>query len=251
MSKIKRFFKTDIFGQILLGKKLLMSILGLFTYPGLNWLNKLNIEGTEHLEHLKDKNVLFVSNHQTYFADVFAISHVFCSIKWRFKNKISNPLYLLSPRINTYFIAAEETMKAGLLTKIFSYAGCVSIKRTWREAGKDINRQVNFKDISNIGLALSEGWVITFPQGTTTAFAKGRRGTSHIIKKFQPVVVPVVIDGFGKAFYKKKFKLKNRRTRLSVKFKAPLTIDYQAKSDAILEQLMVAIEQSAEFQVNC
>ena len=244
------FFKRDIFGQVLLGKRLLMSVLGLFTYPSLSWFNKFKVEGTEHLENLEDKNVLFVSNHQTYFADVFALSHIFGSIKWKFKNKISNPIYLLSPRINTYFIAAEETMKAGVLTKIFSYAGCVSIKRTWREAGVDINRKVSFKDIGAIGSALSEGWVITFPQGTTTPFAKGRRGTSHIIKKFQPVVVPVVIDGFGTAFYKKKLKLKKRGTPLTVKFKAPLIINYQENSDVILEQLMMAIEQSAEFNKN-
>lgn len=208
----------------------------------------MKIEGTEHLENLENKNVLFVSNHQTYFADVFAMSHVFCSVKSRFRNSISNPLYLLTPRTNTYFIAAEETMKAGLLTKIFSYAGCVSIKRTWREAGQDINRKVNFMDISNIGKALSEGWVITFPQGTTTTFAKGRRGTSHIIKKFQPVVIPVVIDGFGKAFFKKKMKLRKRGASLNVRFKAPLIIDYKANSDSILEQLMDAIEQNPQFQ---
>ena len=135
-----------------------------------------------------------------------------------------------------------------MLTKIFSYAGCVSIQRTWREAGKDINRKVSYKDISNIGDALNEGWVITFPQGTTTPFAKGRRGTSHIIKKFQPVVIPIVIDGFGKTFYKKKFKLRKKGTTLNVKFKAPLSIDYQANSDSILEQLMIAIEQSSDFQ---
>ena len=243
-------FKRDIFGQVLIGKRLLLSVLAVFTYPNLYLFNKLKVEGTENLENLEDKNVLFVSNHQTYFADVFAISHVFGSIKWKFKNKISNPLYMLSPRINSYFIAAEETMNAGLLTKIFSYAGCISIKRTWRQAGQDVNRKVSFKDISNIGKALSEGWVITFPQGTTTPFAKGRRGTSHVIKKFQPIVVPVVIDGFGNAFYKKKFKLKKRRVPLSIKFKAPLLIDYQTDSDVILNQLMYAIEQSPEFQSN-
>ena len=45
-----------------------------------------------------------------------------------------------------------------------------------------------------------------------------------------------------------KLKLKKRGTQLSVKFKAPLVIDYQGNSDFILEQMMVAIEQSSQFQ---
>ena len=56
--------------------------------------------------------VLFVSNHQTYFADVIAYLHVFCSVKWNFRNDISNPVYLLNPVTNTSFIAAQETMKS-------------------------------------------------------------------------------------------------------------------------------------------
>ena len=48
--------------------------------------------------------------------------------------------------------------------------GSVSIERTWRESGKDVQRQVKMSDISNIGLALNDGWVITFPQGTTKPF---------------------------------------------------------------------------------
>ena len=225
-------------------------LIGIITYPRYSWLNKTKISGTEYLEKIGDKNILFVSNHQTYFADVIAMLHVFSSLKWHFKNKISNPIFLLQPRTNSYFIAAEETMKAGLLPKIFAYAGSVSIKRTWREAGVDVNRQVKMKDISNIGLALNDGWVITFPQGTTTPFVPGRRGTAHIIKKYKPIVVPVVIDGFRRAFDKKGLKLKKKGVELSVRFKAPLNIDYDADSDLIIKQLMVAIEQSEEFRFN-
>lgn len=248
LQKIERMFlKRDVFGHIKILKRLLISFIGILTFPRLNWLNKTEIEGTEFLENLPDNNVLFVSNHQTYFADVISILHVFCSIRWKFRNKITNPLYLLKPRTNTYFVAAEETMKAGILPKVFAYAGSVSIKRTWREAGQDINRKVEMKDISKIGDALKDGWVITFPQGTTKAFAPGRRGTMHIIKKYKPIVVPIVIDGFRRAFDKKGLKLKKKGVKLSIRFKAPMNIDYNEDSDLMLKKIMFAIEQSEEF----
>ena len=89
--------------------------------------------------------------------------------------------YLWNPKLNIYYVAAKETMKAGLLPRILAYAGSVSIERTWRQAGKSINRQVKMSDISNIGLALKDGWVITFPQGTTKPFRPVRKGTAHLI----------------------------------------------------------------------
>ena len=73
-------------------------------------------------------------------------------------DSIKNVGYLWNPKLNIYFIAAKETMKAGLLPRILAYAGSVSIERTWREAGKDIKRQVKMSDISNIGKALDDGW---------------------------------------------------------------------------------------------
>lgn len=241
-------FKKDVFGHNILLKKLLISAIGTFTYPGLNIFNKTTVTGKEILKKLPKKNVLFVSNHQTYFADVITMMHIFCSNKWGFKKNITNPLYLLNPKHDTFFVAAQETMKAGLLPKIFAYVGSISIKRTWREAGKEISRQVDLNDINNIGNALESGWVITFPQGTTKPFVEGRRGTAHIIKKYKPVVVPVVINGFRRAFDKKGLKLKKRNVNLSVKFKEPLTINYDADSDEILSKIMFAIEQSEEFK---
>ncbi len=240
--------KKDCLGHNIIIKKVLTFIVSVASYSRFAKINKLTIEGTENLKGLPLRNVLFVSNHQTYFADVMAIGHIISSTKSGHSNSIKNPFYLLRPISNLYYIAAEETMKAGWLPKLFAYLGSVSIKRTFREAGQDINRKVNFQDISNIGLALNDGWVITFPQGTTKAFAPGRRGTSHIIKKYQPIVVPVVINGFRRAFDKKGLVLKKRGVNLSVKFKAPLEIDYSSNSDALLKQVMFSIEQSEEFQ---
>mgnify|MGYP003386186498 CR=1 FL=1 len=147
-----------------------------------------------------------------------------------------------------YFIAAKETMSSGLLPKIMAYAGSVSIERTWRSKGEDINRQVKMSDVSKIGIALDDGWVVTFPQGTTTAFKPIRRGTAHIIKKYKPVVVPVVIDGFRRSFDKKGLKIKKRSVLQSMVIKEPLDIDYENEDVAdIITKIEYAIEQHPSF----
>lgn len=241
-------FQKDAFGYPLLFKRILIFAIGVITYPMFHWFNRTKISGMEHLIGLPKKGVLFVSNHQSYFMDVISMYYVFGSLKWGFMNTIKNPLFLINPRLRLYYIAAEETMKAGFMPKMLAYAGSVSIKRTWREAGQDVNKQVDLKDISKIGTALDDGWVITFPQGTTTPFIKGRRGTSHIIKKYQPIVVPVVIDGFRRAFAKKKLGMKKSGGTISIRFKKPLDINYEDSSDAILAQIMDAIEQSEKYK---
>jgi 1-acyl-sn-glycerol-3-phosphate acyltransferase len=143
-----------------------------------------------------------------------------------------------------YYVAAKETMRSGLLPRILAYAGSISIERTWRESGQDINRQVKMSDITNIGVALDDGWVITFPQGTTKPFKPVRKGTAHIIKKYKPIVIPIVIDGFRRSFDKKGLMIKKRGILQSMIIKEPLQIDYKNDSvEAILEQIQYAIEQ--------
>lgn len=241
-------FRRDSFGHLLWIKRILISSIGRFTWRRYVKDNNLTVEGTEFLENLPDRNVLFVSNHQTYFADVIAFLHVFCAVKNGQRNSIADSSYLRKPRTNSYFVAAEETMKKGLLPRIFAYVGSVSIQRTWKQGGEDVNRKVRMDDISNIGLALKDGWVINFPQGTTKPFVKGRRGVVLILKKYNPVVVPVVIDGFSRAFNKSGLKMKKKGVKLSVRFKAPMNIDLKKPADEILADLMDAIEQSEKFQ---
>ena len=210
--------------------------------------NQLHIEGSEIIKNLSDKNVLFISNHQTYFADVVAMFHVFnASLSGRIDN-IKNVGYLWSPKLNIYYVAAKETMKAGLIPRILAYAGSVSIERTWRESGKDVHRQVKMSDISNIGLALNDGWVITFPQGTTKPFEPVRKGTAHIIKHYKPVVVPIVIDGFRRSFDKKGLMIKKRGILQSMIIKNPLEFDYEKDTvENIMEKIEYAIEQHPSF----
>ena len=155
---------------------------------------------------------------------MIGISHVFCSARWGLKN-INLPIYLLSPRTKTFYIAAEETMNSGVLPKIFSYAGAVTVKRAWRSNGKDVQRSSDFRAPAKIKMALEYGWVITFPQGTTTLNAPVQKGAASLIKSYKPIVVPVKIDGFREAFGKKGLEFKKRGVELSVKFEAPIQFD--------------------------
>lgn len=230
-------------------KGIVYAVVGIFTYPGLNIINRLKIEGMEHLRNLPKSNVLFVSNHQTYFADVITFLHIFCALKWRKRNKLGVPYYLLSPFTRVRYVAAEETMKSSLISKLFTLAGAVTVKRTWRKDGTEVRRGLDPTDTRKIIRALERNWVITFPQGTTKPFALGRKGTAYIIKLQKPVVIPVVINGFWRAFDKKGLKLKKRGSRLSVRFKPPLQIDYNDSVDDILSQIMDAIEQSRQFML--
>ncbi|WP_282161122.1 lysophospholipid acyltransferase family protein [Ulvibacterium marinum] len=241
-------FKENPFGHILFLKKWLIRVMGLMTHSRYKGFNTLEIEGSEILRNLPETNVLFVSNHQTYFADVVAMFHVFnASLSGR-EDSLKNLGYLWNPKLNVYYVAAAETMKKNLLTKVFAYAGSISVERTWRSEGQDVKRQVKMSDISNIGKALTDGWVITFPQGTTTPWKPLRKGTAHIIKKYKPVVVPVVIDGFRRSFDKKGLRVKKKGILQSMVIKGPLEIDYENESaESIIEKLEYAIEQHPSF----
>ena len=100
-------------------KSLVYFIIGVFSYPGIAIINKIKITGTENIEHLPKRNVLFVSNHQTYFADVITMLHIFCAVKWRRKNKLGFPVYLLNPFTRVNFVAATETMRKSLIKQVF------------------------------------------------------------------------------------------------------------------------------------
>jgi len=230
-------------------RKLVYAIVGVFSYPGIALINKLKISGTEHIENLPTKNVLFVSNHQTYFADVITFLHIFCAVKWRKRNRLGIPYYLLNPFTSVYYVAAEETMKSSWISRLFTLAGALTVRRTWKKDGNETRRGLDPSDTRKIERALNGAWVITFPQGTTKPFAPGRKGTAYIIKHCKPTVVPVVIQGFWRAFNKKGLKFKKKGTQLSVRFKPPMQINYDASAEEILAQIMEAIEQSKEHML--
>ncbi len=241
-------FKRNPFGHILFLKKWLIRIMGGLTHRRYRGFNELKIEGSEIFKDLPDNGVLFVSNHQTYFADVVAMFHVFnASLSGR-TDSIKNVGYLWQPKMNLYYVAAKETMQAGLLARVLAYAGAITVERTWREKGKEVNRQVKMSDITNISRALEDGWVITFPQGTTKPFKPIRKGTAHIIRQYKPIVIPIVIDGFRRSFDKKGVVIKKKGILQSMVIKPPLDIDYENDSiDDIVEKLEYAIEQHSSF----
>ena len=243
MSKLLKTIKDS--GFI---KGMVYTVVGALSFPGLAILNKLQVNGMEKLKKLPKNKVLFVSNHQTYFAEVICFLHIFCAVSWRKKNGLGVPYYLLWPYTRVQFVSAEETMKKNWLSKIFALAGSIMIKRTWVDETRDVRKGLDPSDTRKISRALEKNWVITFPQGTTKQFVPGRKGTAFIIKHSKPLVVPVVITGFNRAFDKKGLKIIKKGTRLTVTFKDPMQINYDDPTEKILEDIMDAIEQSSKFK---
>jgi len=69
-----------------------------------------------------------------------------------------------------------------------------------------------------------------------------------IIKTYQPIVVPIVIDGFRRSFDKKGLRIKKKNIFQSFEVKKPLEIDYENESIAdIVEKIEYAIEQHPSF----
>ena len=231
------------FGDSRFAKALVYFTVGLFTYPGFMIFNKLKISGTEHLKGLPHHGVLFVSNHQTYFADVIAMLHIFSAVKWGKENRLGFPIYLLNPYTRINYVAATKTMKSSWLAKLFTRAGAITVQRTWNASAGESRKGLDVADTRQISSALQDNWVINFPQGTTTPFAPGRKGTAFIMRTLQPIVIPLVIDGFSTAFDKKGLKLRKTGTKLRVTFKAPLRYSATDDADTLMRQVMTAIEQ--------
>ena len=231
----------NIFGQYLIIKKATIRTIGVLTHKIFN-NKRFSIQGTSILNKIPKHNVLFISNHQTYFYDVIAMLHVFnASVNGR-RDSLKNILYLLKPKSNIYFIAALETMKASVISKILSYAGSILIKRTWREAGKEISRNIRGEDFDNIIKALNDGWVITFPRGTTDNSKPVRSGTAHIIKGTNPIVIPVKIDGFGDVFERNSLKIKNKTKPFSIKFGNALKFHDDESIESITNEIEKIID---------
>jgi 1-acyl-sn-glycerol-3-phosphate acyltransferase len=238
------FFERDPFGNSMFMKRLLVGVLGAITYSRLTQYNKIEISGTEHLEKLPDSGVLFLSNHQTYFMDVVAMFHIFMSAKWGFRNTLQFPIYLLAPRARIFYVAASETMhEGGLIPKILAQGGALTVNRSWRAQGKDVKREVDKAAGDKVGKGLEYGWVVSFPQGTTKPYAQVRKGTAFLIKENNPIVVPVVINGFRRAFDKKGLLMKKLNTTLSVTFKPPMEFAPDESVESITERVRDAIEQ--------
>src|SRR5690606_31083980 len=198
------------FAENIIVKKIVFAIVGIFTYPGLAIFNRLKITGTEHIKVLPTKNVLFVSNHQTYFADVITFLHIFCAVKWRKENRLGIPYYLLNPFTKVFYVAAAETMRSSWVSKLFRLGGAITVKRTWKSGGEETRRGLDPSDTRKKERELAYNWVITFPQRTKKPFTHRRKETALLIKMHRPIVVPVVINEFWRAFNKTGLKFNKR-----------------------------------------
>ena len=221
--------KKNIFGQTILIKRLIIALVGLITHRTFR-SQRFQIIGSKYLNNIPEKNVLFVSNHQTYFYDVIAMLHVFNSSAKGRIDTVKKPKYLVSPKTNLYYIASLETMKKSFITKLLTYAGAVLVQRSWRESGEDVNREIRAEDPNKIRLALEDGWVITFPRGTTDNSKPVRRGTAHIIKDNNPTVIPVKISGFNEVFQRNGLKVINRKLPFSIEISEPLSSNIYSRS---------------------
>lgn len=241
--RLPLLMRIDPFGNLLALKRFLISMIGMATYPRFNITNKMQVENEEILDQIPNTNVLFIANHQTYYADVMAMYHVFAQVNWRIRIK-NNPFYMLFPRVNVFYVAAEETMKqSGFIPRLLSYTGAITVKRSWRSKGEEVKRAADIKAPEKIRKALDYGWVVNFPQGTTTPYAPIRKGTASMIKNFKPVVVPIVIDGFSEAFDKKGLKIMKKDTVLKIRFKEPIIFDEEWTTEMIQTKITELIEQ--------
>jgi len=231
--------KKNILGQSIFLKRTIIAIVGFITHKSFRSKN-FKIIGSKNLINLPENNVLFISNHQTYFYDVIAMLHVFnSSVKGKI-DSVKRPKYLFNPKTNLYFIAAVETMKNSLITKLLAYAGAILIQRSWRDSGESINREVRSQDPSNINLALEDGWVITFPRGTTDKTKPVRKGTAYIIKNNLPIIVPIKLSGFSDVFQRNGLKVLNRKKSFSMEICEPVYGDICNKS---IDEITLELEK--------
>jgi len=226
----------DAFGHLRPIRWGMINLGGYLTVLQLRVLNRLRIEGIEHLKTLPSRGVLLVSNHLTHFMDPIVVFH---SVSY-----LRRP-YLIWPRTDLYIVAALETMKSsGWLPRLMAYNGTICVKRTWKEGDQKIERKLDPEDVDKINTGLNGGWVLTFPQGTTTPGAPGRIGCARIIKQFRPIVVPVRLQGLREAFDKTGLKLRRTRMELSVRYGRPLDIDYDRPAYDILGAVMASIGEA-------
>lgn len=226
----------DAFGHLRPIRWGMINLGGYLTVLQLRVLNRLRIEGVEQLKRLPRRGVLLVSNHLTYYMDSIVVFH---SVSY-----LRRP-YLVWPRTDLYIVAALETMKArGWLPRLMAYNGTICVKRTWRDGDQAVQRQVDPDDIENINTGLQGGWVLTYPQGTTTPGAPGRIGCARIIKKYRPLVVPVRLAGMRETFDKTGLKLRKVGNEMSVRYGRALDIDYDAPESEILGAVMAGIGEA-------
>ena len=184
-----------------------------FTVPYFRLLNQVQAEGDELLDRLPRRNVVFLSNHQSYFMEAIA----FFDLVY-----VKHGFDLEDPFLR--FSAAEETMKKNLMTALFSRAGGVTFRRSFREAGVEVQRPVDLEGVARVVEAIETGWLLHFPAGTTQPGAPLRKGVAQILHRTRAIAVPVRVDGFRDLLLHKQIPGKLFR-KCSLRIHPPLDLD--------------------------
>ena len=197
----------------------LIASLGMgFTLPYFRLLNQVKVEGGDVLDSLPVRNVVFLSNHQTYYVEAIAF---FDLVYVRKQFPLEKPFLRFS--------AAEETMKKNLMTSILTKAGGVTFRRSFREAGSDVKRPVDLDGVARVEKAITEGWLLHFPAGTTQKNAPIRPGVAQLLHRTKAVTVPMRVDGFRELLLKKQLPGKLFRS-CRIKLHPPLDLaDFYGK----------------------
>ena len=170
-----RWLRRGIIGALGLG----------FSLPYLRLLNTVRTAGDEILKSLPDRNVVFLSNHQTYFLEAIAF---FDLVYLQQGFPLERPLLRFS--------AAEETMKKNLMTSLFTKAGGVIFRRSFRQGGVDVTRFLDLDGLARVERAIAGGWLLHFPAGTTQMRAPIRAGVAQLLHRTKAIAVPLRVDGF-------------------------------------------------------
>ena len=230
----------EVFADRWIRQGLILSFGMGFTVPYFRLLNQVRVEGDDLLEALPLRKVVFLSNHQSYFMEAFA----FFDLVY-----VKHGFDLEDPYLR--FSAAEETMKKNLLTALFTKAGGVTFRRSFREGGKDVNRPVDLEGVARVEEAIENGWLLHFPAGTTQPGAPLRKGIAQILHRTQAVAVPVRVDGFRKLLLHKQLPGKLFR-KCSIRIHRPLDLrDFYSRpydkeaGGAVMEQLGALLNDPA------
>lgn len=203
-----------------------------FAVPYFTLLNDVQVEGDDQIATLPHRNVVFLSNHQTYFLEAIA----FFDLVY-----VRHGLHLESPLLR--FSAAEETLKKNLFTSLMRLAGGVTLRRSFREGGVDVRRAVDLEGVGRIEDAIRDGWLLHFPAGTTRRGAPLRPGVARLLHATRALAVPVRVSGFRELLLHKQLPGKLFKS-CTLTLHPPLDLQafYQAPFDkdsgqAVLEQL--------------
>ncbi|MHB8798605.1 MAG: lysophospholipid acyltransferase family protein [Thermoanaerobaculia bacterium] len=202
----------------LVRRAMILGIGNLATPVYFRWLNDVKAEGAELLKALPRKNVVFLSNHQTYFTEAIALYDLLY---------IVHGFPYQDPHLR--FSAATETMKKNILTKVLTYAGGVTFRRSFREAGREVNRPVDLEGISKVEEAIATGWLLHFPTGTTQKHAPIRPGMAQLLHRTKPIAVPMRVDGFREMLLHKQFPGRTGK-KATIRFFPPMDLaDFYAQ----------------------